>query len=65
MKQAVSKNAEMGGSLLSIYYSDYREVDGIRLPFKSVSKIEEQIILTVTIDKVVINSDIKDKEFHH
>ena len=65
MKKAVSKNAEMGGSLLSIYYSDYREVDGIRLPFKSVSKIEEQIILTVTIDKVVINSDIKDKEFHH
>lgn len=63
MKQATSKNIEMSGSLLTIYYSDYREVDGIKLPFKSVSKIEEQSILIVTIDKVVLNTPIEDSEF--
>jgi hypothetical protein len=63
MKQAVSKNAEMGGSLLNIYYYDYREVDGIKFSFKSISKIEAQSILTVTVDNVVLNSDIEDSEF--
>jgi len=28
MKKAVSKNSEMGGALLDIFYSDFREVEG-------------------------------------
>ena len=63
MKQATAKNVEMSGSLLNIYYSDYREVDGIKLPFNSVSKIEGQSILIITIDKVVLNAAINDSEF--
>ena len=63
MKKAVSKNVEMGGALLDIFYSDYREVEGIRIPFKIVHESNGQMILTITIDKVVINEPIDDKDF--
>jgi hypothetical protein len=63
MRQAVSKNAEMGGAVLDCFYSDYREIHGIRIPFKAVHESNGQMILTVTIDKVVINEPIDDKVF--
>jgi len=63
MKKAVSKNVEMEGAVLSIAYSDYRDVDGIKIPFKAVSETNGQTILTITIDKAVLNQPIEDKEF--
>ncbi len=63
MKKAVSKNVEMAGALLDILYSDYRDVGGIRIPFKTVHESNGQMILTITIDKAVINDPIDDKEF--
>src|SRR6267143_2388140 len=64
MKKAVSKNEEMGGALLDSFYSDYREVNGIRIPFKTVHELNGQMILTITIDKILINEPIEDKDFH-
>jgi hypothetical protein len=62
-KEAVSKNVEMGGASLDIFYSDYREVNGVRVPFKTVHESGGQMILTITIDKVMVNEPIDDKMF--
>jgi hypothetical protein len=63
MKKAVSKNTEMGGALLDTYYSHYREIQGVRIPFKTVHESNGQMILTITIDRVVINEPMEDKDF--
>ncbi len=63
MKEAVSKNTELDGSLMNIYYTDYRLVDGIKIPFREEYKINDQPILTITVEKVLMNSAIADKEF--
>ncbi len=63
MKRATSKNIELEASLLSTSYSDYRDVEGIKIPFKAISKANGQTILTITIDKVELNKPIADSEF--
>ena len=62
-KQAVSKNAELDNSVLDTFYSDYQTVQGLKIPFKSVSKVKEQTILTATIKKVEVNIPIQDDSF--
>jgi len=62
-KQAVSKNAELNNSMLETFYSDYRAVQGLRVPFKSVSKIKQQTILTISIEKVELNVPVQDNVF--
>jgi hypothetical protein len=62
-KQAVSKNEELDSSLIDIFYSDYREVNGIKMPFKSVTKAGEQTILTIIIEKVDFDEPVSDDEF--
>ncbi len=62
-KQAISKNAELENSLLDTYYTDYREVKGIKIPFKSVSKSNGQTVLTITVEKAEINTTIPDAVF--
>ena len=63
MKIAPSKNVELGRAPLSIHYSDYRDVDGIRIPFKTICESGGQMILTITISNAAINSIIEDKSF--
>jgi hypothetical protein len=63
-KRAVSKNAEMQGGILNTFYSDYHEVDGIKIPFQAASKTDEgQAILTIIIKKAEIDIPIADSEF--
>lgn len=63
MKKAVSRNVELGGAMLDTFYSDYRDTNGLRIPFKTVHESNGQMILTITIDKILINEPIEDKEF--
>jgi len=63
MKTAPSKNAELQGTMLNTVYSDYRNVEGIRIPFRSVSKFDDQLILEVIIEKADANASIKPREF--
>jgi len=63
MKRAVSKNIELEASLLSTFYSDYRDVKGIKIPFKAISEANGQTILTITIEKVELNKPVADSEF--
>ena len=63
-KIAVSKNAEMQNAMLNTFYSDYQEVNGIKIPYRSISKTDDgQTILTIKIKKVEINIPIPDTEF--
>ncbi len=62
-KQAVAKNAELDKSLLDTYYSDYTNVDGLKFPFKIISKIGDQTILTITVKKMQLNTSIPDSIF--
>jgi len=62
-KQMISKNDELDGSMIDIFYSDYREVNGIKIPFKAVTKAGDQTILTITVDKVILNEPVSSDEF--
>lgn len=62
-KQAVSKNAELKGSLLHSLYTDYREIQGIKIPFTASSREGDQTILTIRISKAELNVPVADKEF--
>jgi hypothetical protein len=63
MKSAVSKNAEMEHAIINTFYSDYRSVKGVKIPFKMVSKVKEQTVLFVAIDKIDLNVPIADSAF--
>jgi hypothetical protein len=63
MKTRLSKNSELAGTVLTTSYSDYREVEGIRIPFKTVSTSNDQVLLEVTVNKAQINADVSDDEF--
>jgi len=63
LKIAPSKNTEMQGAVLNTLYSDYRDIGGVKIPFSSVSRLGDQNILTVRIEKAVLNQPIAEKEF--
>ena len=63
MKKAPSKNAELQGTILSTIYSDDRDVEGIKIPFRTERRSDDQLILEVTIENAKINTDIKPREF--
>ena len=62
-KQAVSKNEEMENKVLDTYYTDYHEINGLKIPFKSTSKSGDQIILTITVNKIEMNIPVANSEF--
>lgn len=62
-KQAIAKNEQLNKSLLNIYYSDYRVVKGLKIPFKIVSKADDQTILTIIISNLQLNVPISDEAF--
>lgn len=63
MKRTTSKNSELNSAPMNIYYSDYRDVGGIKIPFKTVCESDQQVILTITIDKVILDQPMEEKEF--
>ena len=62
-KTAISKNAELNSAILDTYFTDYTEVQGVKIPFKTTHKIKEQTVLTVTIKKCELNQPIPDDIF--
>lgn len=63
MKSGVSKNVELEGAILQTFYSDYRDIEGIKIPFKTICKSNGQMVLTITVSKASLNGLIDDKEF--
>ena len=62
-KQSVSKNEELDSSLVDIFYSDYREINGIKIAYNTVCKVGDQTILTITFDNVIFNEPLSEDEF--
>ena len=63
MKKTISRNAELNKAPMEIYYSDYRDIGGIKIPFKTICESDEQVILIITVDNATIDQPIDDKEF--
>lgn len=63
MRTTASKNPELQGGMLNIYYSDYRDVDGIKIPFETSCELNGQPILHITVIKAAINPPVDDTEF--
>jgi hypothetical protein len=63
MKKTVSKNAELNMAPMNIYYSDYRDIGGIKVPFKTTCESDGQVILIVTVQNATLDQPIDDKEF--
>jgi len=63
LKVAESKTMEQGGQKITqtTSYGDYREVKGIKFPYKTVLNIGMEIELTTT--DVKINEGVSDKDF--
>jgi len=62
-KQAVSKNPELDKATLDIYYTDYRSVNGLKLPFKIITTANGQTILEITVKKITVNTPVPDAAF--
>lgn len=62
-KHAIAKNTELNNSPLDIYYTDYRKVDGLTIPFKITCKADGQTVLDITVKDVKLNNPIDDKIF--
>ncbi|HMG89086.1 MAG TPA: hypothetical protein VK589_03465 [Chryseolinea sp.] len=63
LRKTLSKNAELNKTPMNIYYSEYRDIGGVKIPFKTVCESGEQVILTITIDKAILDVPIEEKEF--
>jgi hypothetical protein len=46
-----------------VYYADYREVDGFKLPFRLRRAIDGETIEETTVDRIRINARIDPKKF--
>jgi hypothetical protein len=63
LKKAVAKNTELQSAPLRISYSDYRNVKGLKIPFRTVCDSEGQIILVITTKDVALDKAIDAKQF--
>ena len=63
MKKTISRNVELDKAPMNIYYSDYRDIDGIKIPFKTICESDTQVILTITVNNAVLNQPVEEKEF--
>ncbi|MEO5978081.1 MAG: hypothetical protein ABIS36_02340 [Chryseolinea sp.] len=63
MKKAIAKNTELQSAPLRIYYNDYRNIKGLRVPFQAVCESEGQTILVITTKEVSLDKPIALKQF--
>jgi hypothetical protein len=56
------KEAAMGGAEVKQTFSDWREVDGIKLPFKVLMEQNEQKVGEVAISEIKLNTGITPEE---
>ncbi len=63
MKRALSKNDELEKTILDAYFSDYQEVNRVKIPFIVSYKFKDQNILKITTEKVEMNKKVDDSIF--
>ena len=57
---SIIKNDELEKTILDAYYSDYREINGMKILFMVSCKFIDQNILKITNIKVEINVKVND-----
>jgi hypothetical protein len=62
-KIAIAQNRELNGATLDIFYSDYTDIQGIRIPFKTIHKIKDQPVLTITLKNSSLNPPVGEEIF--
>jgi hypothetical protein len=45
------------------YYANYMQVEGIAVPGKIETKMKEQLVMTLVVDKVELNTELADSLF--
>jgi outer membrane lipoprotein-sorting protein len=63
MKRALSKNDELEKTILDAYFSDYREINGVKIPFVVSYRFKVQNILKITTERVQMNEKVVDSIF--
>lgn len=63
MQQEFSMIGEMKGKSSETYFSDYDEVDGYIVPFTMTQKVDGQVMMEGTIEKVELNIDVEADAF--
>ncbi len=62
-KQAPAKNTELDSAMLDTYFSDYRKVGKIQVPYQVASKINGQTILSISLSEVQLNQPVANSAF--
>lgn len=63
MIKSFASSGQMKGMAVEQYMSDYQEVEGMMMPFSMVTKVQGQVIASVTIQKVECNPAVSDSDF--
>lgn len=59
----LSKSDELEKTILDAYFSDYREVNGVKITFVVSYRFKDQNILKITTEKVQMNENVVDSNF--
>lgn len=62
IQNLVTQETPQGDILIVANYEDYREVDGIMLPFKMTQNVGPQTMVT-TYETYILNKDVSDSDF--
>lgn len=62
-KQAIAKNTELQKDLLDIFYTDYRSVNNITIPYKITFRSGLQTVLVISITDLQLDLPVKDEIF--
>lgn len=63
LKSVVRQTGQSGPVDAEVFYSDYRDVDGVKFAFKTVQQAEGKKQMETTLSSVKINSGVKDDLF--
>jgi outer membrane lipoprotein-sorting protein len=61
----ITSKRNMGGNVMEVdsYTSNYKQVDGIAMPYSSESKVQGNSVNQITVDKITFNEDMADGLF--
>jgi hypothetical protein len=63
LKQATIMKIQGNETESESLFSDFREVEGVMMPFNTISKYKEQVVSNVSFEKVEVNKEVADTEF--
>lgn len=62
IRQDAERESAQGTALIETYFEDYKEVDGVKIPF-TIKQVNPAFAMTIKIDEVKHNVEIEDAKF--